>query len=158
MIIVPVRDNLHYIEKVIHVLKKEYELNVSDDVVEYIKEYTYVFLDNDNVNKIIGIFSLSRIDSITSTSIFKRYISYIASIIYGRFFIYDVLIIKEKRRKGNGRLMLDMISDYCALHYPLIRMLELHTEDPNLHSFYSKCGYQLTHSIDKYRIYSKKII
>lgn len=159
--IIPLSQHHCYLPTVINALKEQFkhkqgmELKDEDSLETYLKMGTYVMVNSKD--DLIGFFSLSRIDGMVFSGILGQVLSFILSWLLGRMLIYDVCILPAYRRKGMGILMMGLIEHYCLHNYPLVRYLELHTTDPNLNQFYSKCGYQQSRMHNEICVFTKII-
>jgi GNAT superfamily N-acetyltransferase len=140
-----------YIPTVVNALKDEFkhrqgmELKDEDSLETYLRISTYVMVERTFTHdEIIGFFSLSRIDGLTTSGIIGQLTSLVVSYMFGRMLVYDVCILPTYRGKGMGKCMVGLIEHHCWNNYPLVRYLELHTTEPNLNHFYNKCGFQLS--------------
>lgn len=160
-IIKPLSKYQYHIPSVINALKEEFkykqglELLDKDSLETYLKMGTYVMVNTKD--EIIGFFSLSRIDSLTLSSIVCQILSFIQSWILGRMLIYDVCILPMYRKKGFGIVMMNLIEHYCLNNCPLVRYLELHTTERKLNYFYKKCGFELSRTNDEISFFIKMI-
>ena len=148
---------------VIQALKHEFErqqgMEIKDEgsLIDYLTSGSYVMLDSNSNNDVIGFFSLTRINGNGNNNILQQVFSLFKSYSLGRMLIFDYCILHNYRKKGLGLMMMSMVEDYCLNNYPLVRYLELHTVTPTLAHFYNKCGFILTRSYNGINIFKKSI-
>ncbi len=163
-IILPLSLYKNYVPSVVKALKRELEtdsLELKDEqqLLDYLNRGTFVMCDTrDNKNKLVGFFSLSRVDEFTAIGIIMQIWSLMISYLFGRMYVYDFCILDKYRKKGCGVVMMQCLEHYCLNNYPLLRWLELHTQKEELTYFYNKCGFSLTKRVNSVNVFTKKLI
>jgi len=138
--------NQQYLHEIISSMQIQYKNTYNedidtDDVRHYCITNLYVMIENTKgVNKLIGYFSLSRMD-LTNNNIIVRFVTMILSWLQGRIFIYDVYIFPEHRSKGYGIIMINLAIEESTRHF-YITNVQLHTHQKALGRFYQKNGFK----------------
>ncbi len=100
---------------------------------QYCIDYTFVMV-NDKAET-IGFASVSRIDTTFENWLFVI-LSYIINLFLQRVFVYDVFILPEYRKRGNGKELIRLILKEIQNKYVLQQTIFLHCK-PSLITFYT---------------------
>lgn len=134
-----------YEKKILQSLKEEYKntynLDINDKhhkiLIDYCLSYMYILvLHLPASSKLLGYFSLSRIDLNKS----RNFLRYMVNYILGHVYVFDVYVFPKCRRKGIGTYLvkqatLTAIREFNAKH------LYLYTQSDDLMKFYEKNGF-----------------
>ncbi len=160
-----------YQHKILQSLKEEYKktynLDIDDNqrkiLIDYCLSYMYVLVliktsteEPIEKSKILGYFSLSRMDLNKSLNL----INFLLNYVLGNLYIFDVYVFPKYRNRGIGSYLVRKAIQKAKEDFK-INSLYLYTKTNNLRTFYEKSGFLYKKDIDidenKLLLFEKKL-
>lgn len=107
---------------------------------QYCIDCTYSMVNDEN--ELIGFASISRVDT-TYCNWFMCIVSFILSLLLQCVFVYDVYVFPQHRKKGQGTMLINLVSKEIATNYILAQDVYLHCKPSLAFGFYLKAGFEM---------------
>ena len=132
-----------YIDIVIMSMREQHKSTHGHDICEEAtKKYciSNVYCMVNSNHDLIGFFSLSRLDLAIKSTLLS-FLILLYNLFLGKLYVYDVYILPQYRKQGNGILMMSLLIKYVEQNIFHVNTICLHAASPSLIPFYEKCGF-----------------